>query len=60
MDQTKATVRYTIDAVAAAITFYTTHLGFTVGVASSSRLRRGDPRCVAVTSQRSREFRTTP
>jgi catechol 2,3-dioxygenase-like lactoylglutathione lyase family enzyme len=30
MDQTKATVRYMIDDVAAAITFYTTHLGFTV------------------------------
>jgi|SRR5438876_9779933 len=30
MDQTKATVRYMIDDVAAAITFYTTHLGFAV------------------------------
>jgi catechol 2,3-dioxygenase-like lactoylglutathione lyase family enzyme len=30
MDETKATVRYMIDDVAAAIAFYTTHLGFTV------------------------------
>ena len=30
MDPTKATVRYMIDDVALAITFYTTHLGFTV------------------------------
>jgi catechol 2,3-dioxygenase-like lactoylglutathione lyase family enzyme len=30
MDKTKATVRYMIDDVAAAITFYTTHLGFQV------------------------------
>src|SRR5439155_21118736 len=30
MDKTKATVRYMIDDVAAAIAFYTTHLGFTI------------------------------
>jgi hypothetical protein len=30
MDETKATVRYMIDDVAAAIAFYPTHLGFTV------------------------------
>jgi catechol 2,3-dioxygenase-like lactoylglutathione lyase family enzyme len=30
MNETKATVRYMIDDVAAAIAFYTTHLGFTV------------------------------
>jgi len=30
MDETKATVRYMIDDVAAAIAFYTTRLGFTV------------------------------
>jgi catechol 2,3-dioxygenase-like lactoylglutathione lyase family enzyme len=30
MDKTKATVRYMIDDVAIAITFYTTHLGFEV------------------------------
>jgi catechol 2,3-dioxygenase-like lactoylglutathione lyase family enzyme len=30
MDDTKATVRYMIDDVAAAIAFYTTHLGFVV------------------------------
>ena len=30
MDETRATVRYMIDDVAAAIAFYTTHLGFVV------------------------------
>jgi catechol 2,3-dioxygenase-like lactoylglutathione lyase family enzyme len=30
MDQSKATVRYMIDDVSAAIAFYTTHLGFAV------------------------------
>jgi catechol 2,3-dioxygenase-like lactoylglutathione lyase family enzyme len=30
MDQNKATVRYMIDDVSAAISFYTTHLGFAV------------------------------
>jgi catechol 2,3-dioxygenase-like lactoylglutathione lyase family enzyme len=30
MDETKATVRYMIDDVAAAIAFYTTHLGFVI------------------------------
>jgi catechol 2,3-dioxygenase-like lactoylglutathione lyase family enzyme len=34
MDQTKATVRYMIDDVSAAIQFYTTHLGFTVELES--------------------------
>jgi catechol 2,3-dioxygenase-like lactoylglutathione lyase family enzyme len=34
MDEIKATVRYMIDDVAAAIAFYTTHLGFTVELES--------------------------
>ena len=52
-----ANVRYLVDDVAAAIDFYTAHLGFTVHTNRRTRIRRCDPRTAAAAAVRTSELR---
>jgi hypothetical protein len=60
MASTLVSIRYMIDDVAAAIAFYTNHLGFTLGTGHCAGVRFHHPWRFAVAAQRAEQLRSAP